>query len=164
MSMVGQSESDDIFVSELKAKKLTITWSSVLLFLFQWENKHVDLITMGFLIFGIQIKISSDLLCPTILILPHPTLTIIENIWCLPKVISLHNDIISIVDSTDLSTLCLQRATLSPLELKVSPRYLKLSSAFIGSAYTVRKFTSDFSPLILRSLHLTMDSFSLFFL
>ena len=161
MSMVGQSESDDIFVSELKAKKLTITWSSVLLFLFQWENKHVGLITMGFLIFGIQIKISSDLLCPTILILPHPTLTIIENIWCLPKMISLHN-IISIMDSTDLSTLCLQRATLSPLELKVSPRYLKLSSAFIGSAYTVRKFTSDFSPSILSSLHLTMDSFSRF--
>ena len=62
---MGQSESDDIFVSELKAKELTITGSSVLLFLFQWENKHVDLITMGFLIFGIQIKISSDLLCPT---------------------------------------------------------------------------------------------------
>ena len=57
MSMVGQSESDDIFVSELKAKELTMTGSSVLLFLFQWENKHVDLITMGFLIFGIQIKI-----------------------------------------------------------------------------------------------------------
>ena len=66
MSMVGQSESDDIFVSELmKAKELTVTGSSVLFFLFQWENKHVDLITMGFLIFSIQIKISSDLLCPT---------------------------------------------------------------------------------------------------
>ena len=75
MSMVGQSESDDIFVSELKAKELTITGSSVLLFLFQWENKHVDLVTMGFLIFGIQIKLSSGLLCPTILILPYPTLT-----------------------------------------------------------------------------------------
>ena len=31
---------------------------------------------MGFLIFGIQIKIPGDLLCPTILILPHPTLSI----------------------------------------------------------------------------------------
>ena len=63
---MGQSESDDIdiFVSELKAKELTMTGSSVLLFLFQWENKHVDLITMGFLIFGIQIKIST---------LPHHT-------------------------------------------------------------------------------------------
>ena len=48
MSMVGQSQSDDSFVSELKAKELTMTGSSVLLFLFQWENKHVDLITMGF--------------------------------------------------------------------------------------------------------------------
>ena len=74
MSMVGQSESDDIFVSELKAKELMITGSSVLLFLFQWENKNVDLITMGSLRFGIQINIlSRDLLCSTILILPHPT-------------------------------------------------------------------------------------------
>ena len=73
MSMVGQSESDGIFVSELKAKELTMTGSSVLLFLFQWENKHVDLITMGFLIFGIQIKIYTFIY--TILILPHLTLT-----------------------------------------------------------------------------------------
>ena len=76
MSIVGQSESDDIFVSELKAKELKIIGSSVLLSLFQWENKNVDLITMGSLIFRIQIKISSDLLCPTILILPHPILDI----------------------------------------------------------------------------------------
>ena len=66
MSMVGQSESGDIFVSELKAKELMITGSSVLLSLFQWENENVDLITMGSLSFGIQINISSDLLCPTI--------------------------------------------------------------------------------------------------
>ena len=71
---MGQSESDDIFVSELQAKELMITWSSVLLYLFQWENKNVALITMGSLSFGIQINISSDLLCPTILILRHPTL------------------------------------------------------------------------------------------
>ena len=58
MSMVGENESDDIYVSELKAM---ITGSSVLFFLFQWENKYVDLIT-GSLIFGIQITISSDLL------------------------------------------------------------------------------------------------------
>ena len=77
MSMVGQSESDDIFVSELKAKELTITGLSVLLFLFQWENRNVDLITMGSLIFSIQIKISSDLLCHTILILPHLSLPVI---------------------------------------------------------------------------------------
>ena len=31
---------------------------------------------MGFLIFGTQIKIPGDMLCPTILILPHPTLSI----------------------------------------------------------------------------------------
>ena len=68
---MGQSESDDIFVSELKAKELTITGSSVLLFLFQCENRNVDLITIGSLIFGTQIKISSDLLCPNIPISPH---------------------------------------------------------------------------------------------
>ena len=69
-----QNGGDDTFVSELKAKELIITGSSVLLSLFLSENKNVDLTTMGSLIFGIQIKFSSDLLCPTILILPHPTL------------------------------------------------------------------------------------------
>ena len=51
-----------------------VTGSPVLLSLFPCENKNVDLITFGLLIFGIQIQISSDLLCPIILILPHPTL------------------------------------------------------------------------------------------
>ena len=66
------------------------------------------------------------------------------------------------MDPTDLSTLCLKRATLFPLELKVSPRYLKVSSTFTDSPYTVREYASDFPPLILRSLHLSMDSFSRF--
>ena len=51
-----------------------VTGSPVLLSLFQWENRNVDLITLGLLIFSIQIQISSDLLCSIILILPHPTL------------------------------------------------------------------------------------------
>ena len=39
----GASESDDPFqVSGLKVKDDRITGSSVLLFLFQWENKNVD--------------------------------------------------------------------------------------------------------------------------
>ena len=71
--MVRQSESDGIIVSELKAKELMITGSSVLLSLFQWGTKNVDLITMASPSFGIQINISSDLLCTTILVLPHPT-------------------------------------------------------------------------------------------
>ena len=75
-----------------------------------------------------------------------------EYIWCLPKLGYLHNDIISIVDPTDLSTLCLQRATLSPLELKVSPRYLNNSLAFIGSAYTMSEPPPEPLPLILSSL------------
>ena len=50
-----------------------VTGSPVLLSLFQSENKNVDLMTLGLLIFSIQIQISSDLLCPIILILPHPT-------------------------------------------------------------------------------------------
>ena len=69
--MVKQSESDDIFVSGVKIKELMITGLSVLPFLFQWENKNVYLV--GSLIFGIQIKIPSDLVCPTILILPKAT-------------------------------------------------------------------------------------------
>ena len=72
--MVRQSESNDIFFSEFKAKERMITGSSDLLSLFQWENKNVHLITMGSLSFGIEINISSGLLCPTILIFPHPTL------------------------------------------------------------------------------------------
>ena len=40
-------------------------------------RKKVDLITMGSLSVGIQINISSDLLCPIILILPHRTLVIL---------------------------------------------------------------------------------------
>ena len=51
----------------------------MLLFLFQWKNKNVNLFTMGSLIFGIQNKIPSDLLYTTILILPHPTLFICED-------------------------------------------------------------------------------------
>ena len=35
---MGQSESDDIFVSEVKVKELMITGSSVLLFLFQCKK------------------------------------------------------------------------------------------------------------------------------
>ena len=66
-TMVGQSESDD--VSGVKIKELRITGLSVLPFLFQWENKHVYLV--GSLIFGIQIKIPSDLLCPTMFIFPE---------------------------------------------------------------------------------------------
>ena len=66
MSKVGQSESDDIFVSGMNSKELTITGSLLLHFLFQWKNKNVDLFTMGTLIFGKQNKIPSDLLCPTL--------------------------------------------------------------------------------------------------
>ena len=66
MSKVGKSESDDIFVSGMNSKELTITGSLLLHFLFQWKNKNVDLFTMGTLIFGIQNKIPSDLLCPTL--------------------------------------------------------------------------------------------------
>ena len=75
MSMVGQSESDDIFTYELKAN---VPYDNrVLSFTFPIPigNKNVDLITIGSLIFGIQITISSDQLCLAILILPHPTLT-----------------------------------------------------------------------------------------
>ena len=54
MSKGGQSESDDIFVSGVNGKKLAITGSLFLHFLFQWKSKNVDLFTMGSLIFGIH--------------------------------------------------------------------------------------------------------------
>ena len=66
MSKVGQSERDDIFASRVNGKELMITGSLLLHFLFQWKSKNVDLFTMGSLIFGIQNKIPSDLLCPTL--------------------------------------------------------------------------------------------------
>ena len=43
-----------IFLFELKAKELMIPGLSALHFLFHWENKNVDLITVGFLNFGIH--------------------------------------------------------------------------------------------------------------
>ena len=64
MSMVEKSESDDVFVSGVKAKESMITGSSILPFLFQWKNKNADLFTIGSLIFGIQNKIPSNLLFP----------------------------------------------------------------------------------------------------
>ena len=52
MSMMGQIESDDVFVSGVTVKELIITESSVLLFHFQLENKKVGLITLSSLRFG----------------------------------------------------------------------------------------------------------------
>ena len=49
MVQVGKNESDDIcFWNESQG-----TWDIVLLLLFQWENKNIDLITTGYLMFGI---------------------------------------------------------------------------------------------------------------
>ena len=43
---LGQSESDNVFISAVKAKDLMITGSSILLFLiqllFQWKNKNME--------------------------------------------------------------------------------------------------------------------------
>ena len=72
MSVLGQSESDDTSVSELKAKEFMVTGSSILLYLFQWEGGNVDLIP-------IHIKISVHLLSPAVLILPHPTLHLLTK-------------------------------------------------------------------------------------
>ena len=69
MSMVGQSESEDAFVSGVTVKELMITGSSVLLFLFQLENKNVY--HHGFSNFW-QTNENSQL--P---VLPHPTLILI---------------------------------------------------------------------------------------
>ena len=61
---MGQIESDGVFVSGVKAQEPMITGSLVLVLLYQWDNKNHDFIKICFLIFGIQIKMSSDMLCP----------------------------------------------------------------------------------------------------
>ena len=62
---MGQHESYDIFVCGVKAQgEFMITGLSVLLYLFRYKNRNVYLFTMGFLIFGIEIKILGDLLYP----------------------------------------------------------------------------------------------------
>ena len=61
---MGQSESDNIFVSAVKAKELVITGSSMLPFLFQWKIKMWIFSPWGSLNFGIQNQIPSDLLNP----------------------------------------------------------------------------------------------------
>ena len=59
MGQVRQRESDDIFVSGVKAKELVTTINinrvglSFLLFLLQWKNHNDDLMTIGSLVFGI---------------------------------------------------------------------------------------------------------------
>ena len=47
---MGQSESEDVFVSGVKAKELMITGSSIFLFLFQWKSKDGN-VHRGFLNF-----------------------------------------------------------------------------------------------------------------
>ena len=67
MSMVGQSKSDDIFVSGVNCKELMIAGVINFAFLFLWN--------VNMWIFSLWVpKILSDLLCPAMLILPHPTL------------------------------------------------------------------------------------------
>ena len=51
MSKVGQSESDDIFVSGKNGKELTMTGSLLLHFLFQWKSKKCGSFHYGFLNF-----------------------------------------------------------------------------------------------------------------
>ena len=51
-----------MFVFGFKAKDM-ITMHIFLPFLLQWGNKNYDLITNGSLIFGMQRKMSADLLC-----------------------------------------------------------------------------------------------------
>ena len=64
MSMVWQHESDDICLWSESQGELMITGLSVLPYLFHYKNKNVYLFTMGFLIFGIHIKILGDLFLP----------------------------------------------------------------------------------------------------
>ena len=77
------------FVSGMAVHELMIRGSSVLLFLFQLENKKVDLVTMGFLIFGRQkfpvtCFATPYLFCPTLPLCQKTLLTGLQmqiNIW-----------------------------------------------------------------------------------
>ena len=55
---VGRS--DEIFIDGVKARKFKITGTSILLIPFQWENKNDCHITLGFLAYGLKLKMSTD--------------------------------------------------------------------------------------------------------
>ena len=63
--------SQDVSVSGVKAKVIYDNRVINFVFLFQWKNKNMDPSITGSLIYGMQNKVPSDLLCPT---MSHPTL------------------------------------------------------------------------------------------
>ena len=91
----------------------------ILLFLFQWKNESMDLFVTGSLIYGIQNEIPSDLLCPTILILPHPTLLV--SVPMNPKIL-LINDTLTVHLGLEQKSMCIHKLYLSMTILMRSKR------------------------------------------
>ena len=74
MSMVGRSRSLGILFCMPKIKEPMIKRSTFSFFLWNRKSKIGDPVIIRFLPFTPETKMSSDLLYPTILILPHPIL------------------------------------------------------------------------------------------
>ena len=76
MSMVGQSRSLEIFICMPKIRKPMVIRSTFLFSHWNRKSKTDDRVTVISLAVNSETKILSDSLCPTILILPQPTLSI----------------------------------------------------------------------------------------
>ena len=74
MNMMGQSRSLGIFICIPKIRECMVIRSTFLFSHLNKESKTDYLVIMTSLAFAPETKMSPDSLCPTILILPHPTL------------------------------------------------------------------------------------------
>ena len=72
MNMMGQSRSLEICICMLKINKPKVIRSTFLFSHWNRESRTGDPVTLIYLAFNSETKISSDSLCPTILILPYP--------------------------------------------------------------------------------------------
>ena len=79
MSIVGQSRSLKIFICMQKIRESMMIKSTFLFFHWDRESKTDDPVIISSLVFNSETKILSDSLCLTILILPHPTLSKVEE-------------------------------------------------------------------------------------
>ena len=76
MSMVGQSRSLEIFICMPKLREPMVIRSTFLFSHWNKESKTDDPVIISSLAFNSGTEMSSDSLCPTILILPHSTLSV----------------------------------------------------------------------------------------
>ena len=77
MSMLGQSRSLQICICMPKVTEPMVIRSTFLFAHWKRKSKTDDPVIVNSLPFNSETKISYDSLCPTILILPHPTLILL---------------------------------------------------------------------------------------